>query len=278
MAKYVEFHLETGEQTFRKVDEFSLEKIRNLPTYKEKWLSMSFLDGQKRMFDGKILDIYPAQLISKIYNGQKISYENVSQIIGNDLRYKDLLWSMDRNCRNSFNMLGLNITDDEEYARQLKAYREKFYKTHYCLFTPPNNFSASCLEDNNAMTIEEFDNDIKLNYNSILKNIQTNATLGKEYLEENKFTLELFEKFFKMLINACKSYSKDFIESILRVYSFNFHNFRNLQTIEEINFFLDICDYTYQFSNYNKKLFEQYRNFINKQYEELEDENDFGLN
>lgn len=80
------------------------------------------------MYDGKVLDIYLSQLISRIYYGKKISYEKVKQIVGSDLRYKDLLWSMDTNCRNSFNMLGLNITDDEEYAKQLSAYRERLFK------------------------------------------------------------------------------------------------------------------------------------------------------
>lgn len=126
MAKYVQFDLGTNEPTFYKVDDFSLENIRKLPSYKEKWLCMSFLDGKKRMFDGKILDIYPAQLINRVYYGKKVSYEKTLQIVGSDLKYKDLLWSMDSNCRNSFNKLGLNITDDTEYDKQFSLYKEHF--------------------------------------------------------------------------------------------------------------------------------------------------------
>lgn len=277
MAKYVQFDYGTNEPTFYKVDNFSLENVKKLPAYKKKWLGMSFLDGKRRMFDGKILDIYPAQLISKVYYGKKISYERVLQIVGSDLRYKDLLWSMDANCRNSFGMLGLNITDDEEYDKQFKLYKEQFYKTHYCLFTLPNNFSAYYLEDNNTMTIEDFDSDIRLDYDKTLKNIQMNASVGKEYLSENQFTLELFKNYFEMLIQACKSYSEDIRKAIFHICYFHYEHFKNLRTIEEINFFLDICDYTYQFSNFNKELFNQYRDFINEQYKKLDDENNFGL-
>lgn len=157
------------------------------------------------------------------------------------------------------------------------AYIKNIFKTHYCLFTLPNNFSANYLENNKTMTVEEFDNEIEINYDDILNNIQVNASLGKEYLRENRFTLELFKNYFKMLIHTCKSCSKDMRESIFYICYFHFENFENLRTIEEVNFFLDICDYTYQFSNYNKELFNQYRNFINEQYKKLDDENDFGL-
>lgn len=277
MAKYVQFDFGTNDPAFYEVDSFSLENVRKLPAYKEKWIDMIFWDGKKRMFDGKVLDIYPAQLISKIYYGKKISYERVKQIVGSDLRYKDLLWNMDNNCRNSFNMLGLNITDAEEYSKQFSSYREVFYKTHYCLFTLPNNFSVCQLEDSNKMTVEDFDSDIRLDYDDVLKKIQLNASIGEEYIRENQFILELFKNYFKMLIQACKSYSKDIRETIFSICPFHFENFKNLSTIEEINFFLYVCDYTYQFSNFNSELFNQYRDYINEQYKKLEDENNFGI-
>ena len=76
MAKFVQFDVGTDEPTFYEVEDFSLETIRKLPLYKNTWLRMSFLDGEKRMFDGKILDIYPSELVSMIYYRKKVRFKN----------------------------------------------------------------------------------------------------------------------------------------------------------------------------------------------------------
>lgn len=278
MAKYVQFNFEDKEPEYYNVDDFSLETIKKLPSYNEKWFKMTFLDGKKRMFDGKILDIYPATLINIIYNGKRVSYEETKRIVESDLKYKDLLWSMDTICRNNFSSLGLNFTDEEGYSKQLKSYQQDFDKNHFCLFTLPNNFSASFLEDEKAMTIEDFDSSIKLDYAKDLKNIAMNAAAGQDYLKENQFTMELFKNYFDMLRKFCKAYPKDIQEGIFCICYFHFEHFNNLKTLEEINFFLDICDYTYGFTNgYGKELFNCYREYINEQYKELENEENFGL-
>ena len=49
MAKFVQFDVGTDEPTFYEVEDFSLETIRKLPLYKNTWLRMSFLDGEKRI-------------------------------------------------------------------------------------------------------------------------------------------------------------------------------------------------------------------------------------
>lgn len=69
--------------------------------------------------------------------------------------------------------------------------------------------------------------------------------IGKDYLRENQFTLELFKIYFEMLIQTCKSYFEDIIKAIFHICYFHFEHFENLKSIDEINFFLDICDYTY---------------------------------
>lgn len=109
MAKFVQFDVGTDEPTFYEVEDFSLETIRKLPLYKNTWLRMSFLDGEKRMFDGKILDIYPSELVSMIYYGKKVSYDEVKQIVEDDLRYKDLLRDMYIRFEDSFCNLNLKI-------------------------------------------------------------------------------------------------------------------------------------------------------------------------
>lgn len=271
LAKYIQFDLGKNEPVFYEVNNFSLESIEKLPIYKEKWLVMSFLEGEKRMFDGKILDIYPSQLIGKVYYGKKLTYAEVKQIVGNDIRYNDLLWQMEKNCRDSFCALNVNTNNDEEYYRQFKDYTKNFDRTHYCLFTLPNNFSILQFDDNKTMTVEEFDNRIKLDYTNILNNIQSNAHIGKDYLNKNQLALKLFKNYFEMLLKNCKNYNEDTIKSIFSICQFHFENFTNLQTIEEINFFLEVADYTYQLSNYNRKLFNQYKDFVNMQYKELEE-------
>ena len=45
-------------------------------------------------------------------------------------------------------------------------------------------------------------------------------------------------------------------------------NFKKLQESGN-EFFLEIADYVYQFSRYNKELFNQYRNYVNEQYNEF---------
>ena len=276
MAKYVRFNFKDKESTYYKVNDFTLENIKKLPSYNEQWLGMTFLDGKMRTFEGKILDIYPAKLIKKIYYGKKISFKEVVQIIGNDLKYKDLLWQMENLCRTSFINLNLNISDAEEYNKKYELYKKDFYKKHYCLFTLPNNFFAYPLEEDNSITIEEFDNNINLDYDVALKNIQMNYLAGKKYIEENQFLLEIFNNYFQMLIKSYNSHPNN-IALIFNICPFHFERIQNLSTLDEINFFLDICNYTYGFTNSNKNLFKIYRNFINNQYKTLDGEENISL-
>ena len=46
MAKYVQFNFEDKEPEYYNVDDFSLETIKKLPSYNEKWFKMTFLDGK----------------------------------------------------------------------------------------------------------------------------------------------------------------------------------------------------------------------------------------
>lgn len=269
MAKYVQFDFGMDEPIYYEVENFGLENIKKLTSYKENWLRMSFLEGEARTFDGKLLDIYPSQLIKQVYYGKKLSYAKVKQMIGNDLRYKDLLWQMNKNCKDSFKSLKLSFTDDKDYEKQFTIYEKNFYKTNYCLFTLPNNFSTYKLNDNITMTIEEFDPSIKLDYNDILNNIEINSHIGEEYLNKNQHLLKLFKVFFEMLLKVCKNCSETTTKSIFSVYQFHFENIESLQTVDEIDFFLEIADYVYQFSRYNKELFNQYRNYVNEQYNEF---------
>ena len=80
------------------------------------------------------------------------------------------------------------------------------------------------------------------------------------------------------ILNNCLSFlnSNSFICNNYRVIAlvhnkntFHFENIESLQTVDEIDFFLEIADYVYQFSRYNKELFNQYRNYVNEQYNEF---------
>lgn len=108
-------------------------------------------------------------------------------------------------------------------------------------------------------------------------NSKMRVYIGKECMEEHQFALKMYKEYFEMLIHSCRSYSKDIQAIVFGICYFHFENFKNLKTIEEINFFLDICDYAYQFSYSNKVLFDNYRNFVNEEYKKFEDDNDFGL-
>ena len=77
MAKYVQFDFGMDEPIYYEVENFGLENIKKLTSYKENWLRMSFLEGEARTFDGKLLDIYPSQLIKQVYYGKKLSYAKV---------------------------------------------------------------------------------------------------------------------------------------------------------------------------------------------------------
>ncbi len=276
MAKFVQFDVGTDEPTFYEVEDFSLETIRKLPLYKNTWLRMSFLDGEKRMFDGKILDIYPSELVSMIYYGKKVSYDEVKQIVEDDLSYKDLLRDMYIRFEDSFCNLNLKFKDDDDYKKQYETYKEKFYKTHYCLFTLPNNFSTYPLSSAKSITIEDFDSDVKLDYSSVLNNIKFNASMGKDYFKENESALYLFKNYFEMLQKICKNSTIDDRKLLFGVLRFHFECIANLQTIDEINFFLDISNYVYKFSNTNREVFNQYKSFINEQYKYLGNNSNLG--
>ena len=94
MAKYVEFDFENKKPVYYEVNDFDINTIRALKSYKDSWICMKFVDGEKRMstvHEGEILDIFPADTLKIVYWGKKISYEKVKRIVGNDLKYKDLL-------------------------------------------------------------------------------------------------------------------------------------------------------------------------------------------
>lgn len=270
MAKYVEFIYDNGSSEFEEVQDYSIESVKKLNHYNENWYKMVFVEGNKRMFDEKILDIYPATLIKTIYKGKKVSYEIVRQLVGNNLKYKDLLVTMNINCRNAFSSLNLNIQDDEEYSRKLEEFKKEFYKTHFCLFSLPDNFGANAFMDEKSITLEEFDETFKIDYSEDLKVVGQNTMAGEEYIKKHKFILELFHNYFEMLIHTCRSYPVEHQEIVFNTCYFHFENFEDLSSLDDVNFFLDICDYTYGFSNFNKDLFSNYRKFVNKIYEELE--------
>ncbi len=256
MSKFVTFVFDNHNiQDFR-VKDFTLENVQGLKVYNSNWFQMSFTNGTK--------------VVKNIYRGKKVSYELVRQLVGNNLKYEDLLFSMDLNCRNAFSALNLNIHDFEEYKKKLEDFKKEYYKTHFCLFTLPDRFSANALMDDNSITIEEFDNNVKLNYSENLKAIGQNAVVGEDYIKEHKFLLELFNNYFIMLIKSCRSLPPQHQNTVFDTIYFHFENFENLMDREDVNFFLDICDYTYGYSNSNSELFNNYRKYINKKYDELE--------
>ncbi len=275
MAKYVEFDFENKKPVYYEVNDFDINTIRALKSYKDSWICMKFVDGEKRMstvHEGEILDIFPADTLKIVYWGKKISYEKVKRIVGNDLKYKDLLGRMNMACRNALFAQNIEFVDEADYSKRLDEYREDFDDNHYCLFRTPNNFISSIFDYPNAITIEEFDKSIKLDYDEYLDSIESNAMYGEEYIKGHEFLLKVFKNYFNMLCETLNSpdvypNSDSVCEIVFSTCPFNFHNFEDLSTIEDINFFLDICDYTY---NLSCDLFKKYRSFINEYYKQLE--------
>lgn len=270
MAKYVEFDFENKKPVYYEVKDFDINTIRALDSYKANWFCMKFLDGEKRMssvYEGEILDIYPAETLKIVYWGKKTSYAEVKRKVASDLKYKDLLFNMDVACRNSFSSQNIEFVDEADYSERLDVYREDYDKNHYCLFRKPNFFAAFLFDNDKAVTVEEFDEKIKLDYDKDLNNVESNASLGEDYIKSHKFILELFRNYFEMLCDSCRSYPDNIYKIVFSTCPFNFHNFEDLSTIEDINFFLDICDYTY---NLSCDLFKRYRSFVNEYYKQLE--------
>lgn len=262
MEKCVEFDFFDKRIVFYDVDNFDLETIRNLPSYHDKWYCMRFLNTSKE--DAKAYGVYfryPPSIIEKtVYYGKKISYDEVKQIVGNDVKYSGLLESMKYYAS----------MEVDGYYESVDDVQHQFDENHYCLFTMPIKFDAKVLLKDNSLTIEEFDPEIKVNYDEVLNSIEANSVAGDLYMTEHEEPLKLFKDFFSMVSSACSFQSDDTCRMIFECYIFNFKNFSEFETLNDINIFLDICDYAYNCSNYNNGLFGKYRAFVNEYYKDLE--------
>ena len=271
MAKYVEFNIPNRDSVYIEVNDFNLETIKNLPQYNEKWFSIICWEGEPRYYEEELLDIYPGKAVKKIYYGKKISYEEVKQIIGNDLKYRDLLSNMVTFCRNFYGDYcrsnNMAIEDVYAYREGLEDFMLDFDKTHYCLFTLPNRFSAEAFFSENTISVEEFDPTIKLDYDKQLNAIRINSEVGKEYIERYKFYLEMFNNFFNVLIDSSSHFFPENYNELFSLLQFNFTFIDGINSIEDINFFLEVFAYTYDIGSFNNDLFEAYKNYIGKEYE-----------
>lgn len=204
---------------------------------------------------------YPPSIIEKtIYYGKKISYAKVKQIVGNDIKYSYLLESMRYYASRE---VGLNEEFDDDFICQ-------YDEEHYCLFTMPINFDAKVFLNEKSLAIEEFDSEIKLNYDGVLKAIEENGIAGELYIKDHELPLKLFKNFFDMLYSSYNFCSDDICKRVFECYIFNFKLFAAFENLDDINFFLDICDYVYDYSNYCDSFFKKYRAFVNEYYRDLE--------
>lgn len=265
MEKCVEFDFFDKRIVFYDVDNFDLETIRNLPSYHDKWYCMRFLNASKeKAMSYDAFFNYPSGMIEKtVYYGKKISYAEVRRIVGNDKKYSDLLELMEI-------YSGMDAKEGYESADDVQ---QQLYENNYCLFTMPISFNVRALLEDNALTIEEFDPEIKVNYDGFLKAIEANSVAGDIYIKEHELLLKLFKGFFEMLSSVCQFRSDDDYRTIFESYIFNFKFFAELKNLNDINIFLDICDYIYNFNDYCigcNGLFGKYRAFVNEYYEDLE--------
>lgn len=271
MEKYVQFIIPNHGSTYIKVNDFNLETIKNLSQYNEEWFSIICWKGEPRYYEEKLLDIYPGKIVKKIYYGKKISYEEVKQIIGNDLKYRDLLSNMALLCRNFYSDYcrsnNIDIEDVYAYREGLEDFMLDFDKTHYCLFALPNRFSAETFFSENTISVEEFDPTIKLDYDKQLNAIRINSEVGNEYIERYKFYLEMFNNFFNVLIDSSSHFFPENYDELFSLLQFNFTSIDGINSIEDINFFLEVFAYTYDIGSFNNDLLEDYKNYIGKEYE-----------
>lgn len=276
MAKYVIFHFNNKPSTFAEVADFGLDTIKDLSDYNEQWTSMQFVDGTRTRNEAENNDVFSGNLVKSVYYGKRLSYKIVKQIVGNDLKYKDLLWRMNKHCRNAFEIENVNIQSDEEYKDKLRSYSEKFDNEHFLLFIPPNNFRGGVFDSPVSVSIEEFAN-VVLKYDEALMALRLNSAVGEEYLKKNQFVLEFFRNYFDMMNRTIGTLAVDKQIEFFGSCCFHFEDFVAFSSLEDINFFLDVCDYTYGFSTYEKEVFRNYRKYVNNFYEEYDFKDEMSL-
>ncbi len=185
-------------------------------------------------------------------------------MLNGDLKYQNVLRIIEEMARGSFSnectKKGKIITDEDP----TEFYRH-FMDNYSCLFTVPDIFNVEYLNRENTMTIEEFDSSVKLEYEDIFQNISLNAKYGKEYYEKYKYLLEIFHEYFTMISVVSKNFKEEDYESLFSIIGFNFFGFKHFTSIEDINLFLEVYEYTY--SNFiNKNLFSSYKEYVSKKY------------
>ena len=269
MAKYVEFNIPNRDSVYIEVNDFNLATIKNLPQYNEKWFSIICWEGEPRYYEEELLDINPSKAVKKIYYGKKISYEEVKQIVGNDLKYRDLLSNMALFCERFYGVYRSNNIDEGIYPHRegLENFMLEFDKSHYCLFTLPDWFNPEAFFSENAISVEEFDSTIKLDYDKQLNAIRMNSEVGNDYIERNKFYLEMFNIFFRALIDSSFHFSRENYDELFSLLQFHFTSIDGINDIEDINFFLEVFAYSYNIVSFNNDLFDFYKNYIAKEYE-----------
>lgn len=280
MGKYVYVRTQENEKgKYYQVKDFAFETISNMPFYKQKYIYFQLWEGEERhIFDDKeIYDIFPGEVLKIVYYGKKLTYEQVKNIILNDPKYQSLLDSMNIDLRNSFynsisqeeieSMLEDNIEEEfiydalfSEGRKQLFA--KKYDQEHYCILIPPETF-IPCRKPY-ILSIEEYDKRIKLDYTEKISLMALNSQIGFKYIEDKKAALECFDIFFESIIRI-RNYVNP--EGIFNTISFDFRSFNNLNTLEDINFFLNYYKYAKQLDGEILKILDSYIEFINQSYD-----------
>ncbi len=244
------------------VNDFELETLRRLPFYKTNYTSFKLVQ------DGSI--------IKTIYNGKRVCFRDVKNIVGNDARFTSVVRNMGILRYNTYTEKQEEILDEEEYLLD-------FDLNHYCLFTPPNNFDAIILDyDKLSMTIEEFDKDIKFNYEGYFKAISLNSLIAKNYTDNNALALSLFKNYFRMLAKSVWEIIDNQDEEVnaILIMNNNVNNIRNLFRIMEFNFkelekeswndikdFLDYFRYVEDLRGIDALLLDIYQEFLKEEIE-----------
>lgn len=270
MAKYVIFHYNNKPSTFVEVNDFEVQTVKALPNYKEEWANMQFFEGTRKHYEEDDNNVFSGELVKSVYYGKRLNYEMVKQFVGNDLKYKDLVWKMNSHCRNSFERENPSIQNSEDYNNKLNTYSKKFDREHFLLFIPPNNFRGGIFDNGVSVSVEEYDASVKLKYDESLMALRLNSAAGEEYLKKHQFLLEFFKNYFDMMNRTISSLTEEKQRGLFESCCFHFEDFVVFSSLEDVNFFLDICDYTYSFSVHMKELFKNYRKYVNDYYQDYD--------
>lgn len=279
MGKYVYVRTQENKKgKYYQVKDFAFETISNMPFYKQKYIYFQLWEGEERhIFDDKeIYDIFPGEVLKIVYYGKKLTYEQVKNIILNDPKYQSILDSMNTDLQNSFynsitqeeieSMLEDNIEEEFIYdalfsESRKKLFEKKYDQEHYCIFILPETF-IPCRSPN-ILSIEEYDKRIKLDYTEKISLMALNSQIGFKYIEDKKAALECFDIFFKSIIRIRKYVNP---KGLFNTISFDFRSFYNLNTLEDINFFLNYYKYAKQLDGEISKLLDEYIEFINRSF------------